>query len=772
MGTRLGLRAALASAGALIAVAAFAPGAAMAHPCAGSTANEASSFLSLNTNSWVGLYPTDLAHECSGDQTVVAQYANIQKAGDPVEDAVSTFVYSDNLTPIGYSARAVPTSGATFPTSAINSDLAFQGKYAYQGTYAGFRILDIENPADPKQILNYTGCSVGQGDVLVHGNILVRSWDSPNHTNAVCGGTPVGQGFEGIHIFNIADPANPVMYDLDPNVAGDQGLRLASSGNPTGSPTGCGSHTATAVPDEARGFLYIYNGGSSGTCTGIEIIKIPISDPTKTVTLRRASASRQCHDNTVLINGANSYASCAGGNGISLFKFDMTKAAEYVGTGPTDVGGVENPTLLWSRSLGVGTGHSGAFSWDGKTLVFGHEPGGGTAPNCQASTSVLNRSLFFLYTEDPDGTGPLVAGGTQGTLVHPRPQTNLENCTWHNFNTVPTKGGNYLVTGNYQSGIYVVDFTNPAAPQSIAFADPAPLPKTPATPQNPNGTDPDGGDWSTYWYNGAIYESDIYRGVMVWKLDNPFTNRATTFTVANPQTQIGSYEPDNAKPTINIAAPLSGGEFVQHSAQPANFSCADVGLGVESCTGTVANGANVDTSKIGYQTFTVKAIDNAGNETTESVEFVVNATEQNGTPGAAVAPTLALSLGSAPTFPNFVPGVAATYTASTLANVVTTAGDGVLSVSDPSSNATGRLVNGAFSLAAPVQARASSAGGTGGALAAVGGSAAPTSLLTYNLPKSNDTVTLSFSQAVGQNEALRTGTYSKALTFTLSTTAP
>ena len=69
-------------------------------------------------------------------------------------------------------------------------------------------------------------------------------------------------------------------------------------------------------------------------------------------------------------------------------------------------------------------------------------------------------------------------------------------------------------------------------------------------------------------------------------------------------------------------------------------------------------------------------------------------------------------------------------------------------------------------------ARAASAGGTGGALAAVGGSAAPTSLLTYNLPKSNDTVTLSFSQAVGQNEALRTGTYSKALTFTLSTTAP
>ncbi len=134
--------------------------------------------------------------------------------------------------------------------------------------------------------------------------------------------------------------------------------------------------------------------------------------------------------------------------------------------------------------------------------------------------------------------------------------------------------------------------------------------------------------------------------------------------------------------------------------------------------------------------------------------------------------TLSLSLGTAPTFGNFVPGVGATYTASTTANVISTAGDGLLSVSDPSSNATGRLVNGAFSLAAPIQARAASAGGTGGALAAVGGSAAPTSLLTYTAPKSNDSVTLSFSQAIGQNEALRSGTYSKALTFTLSTTAP
>ena len=88
------------------------------------------------------------------------------------------------------------------------------------------------------------------------------------------------------------------------------------------------------------------------------------------------------------------------------------------------------------------------------------------------------------------------------------------------------------MSGNYQAGIIVVDFTNPTAPSVIAQADPNPLPKG----TNPNGGtfDPDGGDWSTYWYNGKIYESDIYRGVMVWNLDNAFTNRAKTVDRREP----------------------------------------------------------------------------------------------------------------------------------------------------------------------------------------------------------------------------------------------
>ena len=169
-----------------------------------------------------------------------------------------------------------------------------------------------------------------------------------------------------------------------------------------------------------------------------------------------------------------------------------------------------------------------------------------------------------------------------------------------------------------------------AAPSVIAYADPAPLPK------NPNGSDPDGGDWSTYWYNGKIYESDIYRGVMVWDLDNAFTNRAKTVEIANPQTQIGAYAPDNVKPTVTSANEGKG--YTQGSTVPAAFTCADEGLGVESCT---SHTTNLDTATIGEKTYTVTAVDNAGNTTEHTVNFMVNSTDVAGGGGASVPATVA-----------------------------------------------------------------------------------------------------------------------------------
>ena len=104
--------------------------------------------------------------------------------------------------------------------------------------------------------------------------------------------------------------------------------------------------------------------------------------------------------------------------------------------------------------------------------------------------------------------------------------------------------------------------------------------------------------------------------------------------------------------------------------------------------------------------------------------------------------------------------------------MISTAGDALLSVADPSSVATGHLVNGTFSLPQPLQARARNAANTSTAYNNVGSSASPLNLLTWNGPISNDPVSIDFKQSIGANDPLRTGNYSKTLTFTLSTTTP
>jgi alpha-glucuronidase len=131
--------------------------------------------------------------------------------------------------------------------------------------------------------------------------------------------------------------------------------------------------------------------------------------------------------------------------------------------------------------------------------------------------------------------------------------------------------------------------------------------------------------------------------------------------------------------------------------------------------------------------------------------------DAGGTVGGAVPATLSLTLGAPATFGAFTPGVAKDYAASTTATVISTAGDATLTVSDPSTTAPGKLVNGAFSLPSPLTAA---------------GSALPATVKTWSAPVSNDAVTVAFAQHIGAADALRTGAYGKTLTFTLSTTNP
>ena len=131
---------------------------------------------------------------------------------------------------------------------------------------------------------------------------------------------------------------------------------------------------------------------------------------------------------------------------------------------------------------------------------------------------------------------------------------------------------------------------------------------------------------------------------------------------------------------------------------------------------------------------------------------VLGQTDTPGTVGGSVPATLALTMGAPAQFGAFTPGVAKDYTASTTATVISTAGDATLSVADPSTDHPGYLTNGSFALASPLQ-------GLG-------------TIKTWTAPTSNESVPITFKQSIAANEPLRTGTYSKTLTFTLSTTTP
>ncbi len=131
------------------------------------------------------------------------------------------------------------------------------------------------------------------------------------------------------------------------------------------------------------------------------------------------------------------------------------------------------------------------------------------------------KSYFFFSVE----TGELL-----GKFILPRKQGVDEACTIHNYNVVPLKNKNgkpryVLVSGNYSSGISVVDFTNPATAKEIAYAD---------QPAFADGCE--GGDWSTYWYNGRIYQSDLSSACSIWRLDDPAVIEYLRMPYSNPQT--------------------------------------------------------------------------------------------------------------------------------------------------------------------------------------------------------------------------------------------
>jgi Bacterial Ig domain len=228
-------------------------------------------------------------------------------------------------------------------------------------------------------------------------------------------------------------------------------------------------------------------------------------------------------------------------------------------------------------------------------------------------------------------------------------------------------------------------------------------------------------------------------------------------------------DPDTTPPTVTIATPAQGATFVKGQTVAVAYSCTD-DVAVADCVGTLANGANLDTSAAGPGSFTVTAHDTAGNPKTVTNTYTVVEQDPGDVGGSAPA-TLTLTLGPAGALGPFIPGMAKDYTATMAARVVSTADNALLTVADPSTTAPGHLVNGTYVLAQALRATAASVNGTSAPLADIGPTSAPTPLESWNGP-ANDDVTVTFVQPIGANDLLRTGGYAKTLTFTLSTTQP
>jgi hypothetical protein len=449
--------------------------------------------------------------------------------------------------PAGTPPARGPQTGPRANYGGTNSDLAFGGTSLFVGNYNGVNFYDISDPAKIKLVTSMV-CPGGQGDVSVYGHLLFMSVEAANGrldcgtqgfpTPAGAAPTPApaadpaaaeapGAGprrppppppskdrIKGIRIFDISDITKPKQ------VAEVQTCR--------------GSHTHTLVLDpKDKENVYLYISGSAGVrpaeelagCSGAEpdkdpdtalftivIIKVPVAHPelSKVVASPRiftdpqtgnmnglwkggnhgegtqtTSMTRGCHDITVRSDLGLAAGACSG-NGILLDIRDPVH--------PVRIDAVTDPNYaFW---------HSANFSNDGTKVLFTDEWGGGGQPRCRA-TDPMNWGADAIFK----------LNNNKLTLASyykmPAPQTELENCVAHNGSLIPVPGRDIEVQSWYQGGVSIVDFTDVAHPIEIGYFDRGPVDGVKHAM---------GGQWSTYWYNGYIYGSEIARGVDVFKL--------------------------------------------------------------------------------------------------------------------------------------------------------------------------------------------------------------------------------------------------------------
>ena len=412
----------------------------------------------------------------------------------------------------------------------VTSDLAFQGDYAFVGNFNGFLIYNVADPANPV-LRTAVVCPGGQGEVSVYGNLLFMSAEETRaRTDCGAPSAPTGSPlrFRGVRIFDISNLDAPVQ------VAAVQTCR--------------GSHTHTLLKSPSdNANIYVYVNGTGGVrstteladCRAvsgplttpqfdvagqiplsqfrIEVIKVPLAAPQNAAVvnaprlfrdpatgqinaLQNAPTTPQhpsgtnwsptpstdsCHDITTYPEIGLAVGACEG-NGLLL---DISDPAN-----PVRIDQVADPLVAYWNGA--------TFSNDGKTVVFTDEWGGGTAARCRATDNlswganaiydIVDRKLVF-----------------RSYYKLPVAQTTMENCVSHLPSIVPVPGRDIMTQAWYQGGVSVMDFTDSANPKEIAYYDRGPISGTGLVL---------GGLWSAYYYNGAVYGSEIARGLDTWKL--------------------------------------------------------------------------------------------------------------------------------------------------------------------------------------------------------------------------------------------------------------
>ena len=424
---------------------------------------------------------------------------------------VSPQSQTSNLKIIGSAPKTRPST----PTTFRNSDLAFWGRTAYSGNYDGFRVIDTSDPESPR-VLSDFACPAQQHDVSVWKGLLFLSVDQPR-TGPECDSSvapPGTPGWEGIRIFDVSDSTAPRYVGA---VATD-----------------CGSHTHTLVPDKqdpSRVLLYVASYPSNTTplaesaygnsCrrlnedgtqghSKISVVEVPLADPASASVVsepvfelddRGAPGFRGCHDISVFMELDLAAGACMSEGQL----WDISDPEH-----PVTTARIHNPSVeFW---------HSATFTWDGTTVLFGDEAGGGVQPRCREQDPTTLGAIWIYDVASMDlGRDPETA---LSSFKVPRVQGDVARCTMHNFNVLPVEGRYVAVSAAYSAGTTVFDFTDRGAPVEVGHND-------------PHGAN----TWSSYWYNGHVYANDTGRGTDVLLLADSVRAGAKRLPYLNPQTQ-------------------------------------------------------------------------------------------------------------------------------------------------------------------------------------------------------------------------------------------